>query len=216
MRSVRASRPTVEAERKLSVVSVLVVEPAPVTALALQVVLADMGEGVSVSVVHSVDSAMQYVRSAGADLVITDLGLPTNAEGVSFCRWLQSVAPGLLVLVFSSERGPTWHSAAVSSGVCGYVHKSVSVKDFRQAVKGVLDGKPMWWLAAAAESEADDLADLPDGFSRREREVHSLLLQRFTNAEIAKELHLAEQTVKNYVSSVLRKLGLKGRFDLFA
>ena len=196
--------------------SVLAVEPAPVTALALQVTLAEVTQGGWVSVVHE---QSDHISSSPVDLVITDLLLPTAVEGLRFCQLLKGLLPGVPILVFSAERSASSHSAAVRLGVCAYIHKSASISRLRDAVMRALDGRATWWLGPRSSAMippggALEESDAKEVLSGREREVHSLLIQRFTNAEIAEELCLAEQTVKNYVSTVLKKLGIQSRFEV--
>lgn len=196
-------------------VSVLIVEPLPLMASAIQMSLSGMTAVGTVGIAHDAATAGTMMQHRPVDLVVTDLTVPTVRDGLKLCRWLRQRHPRTRVLVFSTEHSTHHHSMAVTTGVHGYVHKGVSPTDLQTAVARVLSGVPTWWLTPRLPSpETATTEEAPSTLTLREREVHSLLLQRLTNAEIAEELSLAEQTVKNYVSGVLRKVGAKNRRDL--
>jgi two-component system, NarL family, response regulator DevR len=86
-----------------------------------------------------------------------------------------------------------------------------------ETMRATAAGRRVWLLGGEPRDESGRLQRLVEssGLTRREQEVLGLVLQRRTNAEIAQELFLGLPTVKTHVSSILRKLGLRSRQELF-
>jgi len=113
---------------------------------------------------------------------------------------------------------------AIRAGVVGYVLKNASALEVTTAIRAVAAGRavcpPSLCLALfrhvqQQETVQPSVAWTTDmGLSRREQETAELLRQRLTNKEIAVRLNLSEQTVKNHVHCILRKLGLANRFGI--
>nr|MYR36751.1 hypothetical protein [Streptomyces sp. SID4944] len=105
----------------------------------------------------------------------------------------------------------------IRSGAAGFVHESCPPESIVHGLHDVLRGRSFWHLGA--DSPPPERGKLrPVGaskLSRREEEVFGLLLRRCSNEEIAQELDLTHQTVKNYASRVFHKVGVSGRKELF-
>jgi len=113
---------------------------------------------------------------------------------------------------------------AVRAGVVGYVLKNASALEVASAIRGVAAGRAvcppslcMVLFRSVGQQPAAPRAiqwGSDSGLSRRQQETVELLRQRLTNKEIALRLNLSEQTVKNHVHSILRKLGAPNRFSI--
>ena len=113
---------------------------------------------------------------------------------------------------------------AIRAGVVGYVLKNASALEVAAAIRAVAIGRAVCppslcgvlfrsiMQQAPARPSVSWSSDL--GLSRREQETAELLRQRLTNKEIALRLNISEQTVKNHVHCVLRKLGVPNRFSI--
>ena len=130
----------------------------------------------------------------------------------------------------------TWHSddetvmASILAGAAGYVLKNTSVDGLLRAVRTVAGGESLLdpaitrgvlerfkWLTTHEEAHAPDA--LPNGASRlskRESQVFSLIVEGYTNKDIAERLTISENTARNHVSHVLHKLGLHSRSQAMA
>lgn len=164
----------------------------------------------------SVDEAMVRARAARPDVAVIDMRLP-DGDGLELCRQLRALPepPRCLVLTaFDDEQALI---GAINAGASGYLLKQVRGQDLVNAVREVAAGgslldpittsRVLDRLRQTSKEEPDELAALTE----RERKVLELIGEGLANRQIAERLFLAEKTVKNYVTSVLAKLGFERR-----
>jgi DNA-binding NarL/FixJ family response regulator len=162
----------------------------------------------------SVAEALARAPAAQPDVAVLDLRLP-DGNGVSLCRELKDLLPGIACLMLTSFGDDEALLDAVIAGAAGYVLKDVRGNDLVAAVRTVAAGGSLLDPHAAslvlarlrAPAASDPLADLSD----QERRIFALIGEGLSNREIAERMSLAEKTVKNYVSNVLGKLGMQRR-----
>lgn len=149
------------------------------------------------------------------DVAILDGRLP-DGSGVDVCRDIRSVDPSIYALILTSYDDDEALFAAILAGASGYVLKQITGHDLLDTVRRVASGQSLIDPSLTARvlervrnphPEATELATLTD----REREILSLIAEGLTNRQIGDRLFLAEKTIKNYVSSLLAKLGLERR-----
>jgi two-component system response regulator DevR len=160
--------------------------------------------------------AVPGILSLRPDVAILDARLP-DGSGVDVCRDVRDGHPEIACLMFTSYDDEKAVIAAIMAGAAGYLLKQVRGVDLVDAVRRVAAGQSLLDPAVTATilsrmrtgdpSPADPLAALTD----QERRVLALIAEGLTNREIGGRLFLAEKTVKNYVSSLLAKLGLARR-----
>ena len=159
--------------------------------------------------------ALVRVPAVRPDVAVLDVRLP-DGDGVRVCRELRSADPALQCLMLTSFADDDAVFGAVMAGAAGYVLKQIRGTDLVGAVRTVAAGGSLLDPRATArvlervraQAEAKDpLAVL----TAQERRILELIGEGMTNRQIGEELHLAEKTVKNYVSSLLAKLGLSRR-----
>jgi DNA-binding NarL/FixJ family response regulator len=166
-----------------------------------------------------VEEAMARVSATSPDVVVVDVRLP-DGDGVSLCRALRQLDPAprcLVLTAFDDERALV---EAIMAGASGYLLKQVRGQDLVDAVREVAAGRSLLDPVTTAHvldrmresAKADELA----GLTERERDVLMLMGEGLTNRQIAERLFLAEKTVKNYVTSVLAKLGMERRTQAVA
>lgn len=166
-----------------------------------------------------VEEAMARVGATSPDVVVVDVRLP-DGDGVALCRALRSLSPAprcLVLTAFDDERALV---EAIMAGASGYLLKQVRGQDLVDAVREVAAGRLLLDPVTTAHvldrmresAKADELA----GLTERERNVLELIGEGLTNRQIAERLFLAEKTVKNYVTSVLAKLGMERRTQAVA
>jgi DNA-binding NarL/FixJ family response regulator len=169
-----------------------------------------VGEGATAA------EAVRLARELRPDLVLLDLRLEGKDSGIEACREIKGAREAPLVVLFTAHTGAEDVAAAVLAGADGYLHKGVAGESLVEALRRVEGGEKVWLLTTANE-EARERVEGAAGEARltpKEREVLTLMLRRYTNAEISSELYISLYTAKNHVSSILRKLGLKSRRDL--
>ncbi|SOD73634.1 LuxR family two component transcriptional regulator [Jatrophihabitans sp. GAS493] len=159
--------------------------------------------------------ALVRIRTSDANVAVLDARLP-DGSGIDVCREIRSELPEIRCLILTSYDDDDAIFAAVMAGASGYLLKEVRGAYFIDAIRQVAAGRSLLdpsvtekLLARLRDGEPADerLASL----TQRERDVLSLIADGLTNRQIAAHLFLAEKTVKNYVSSVLTKLGMQRR-----
>jgi DNA-binding NarL/FixJ family response regulator len=154
--------------------------------------------------------------------VVLDVRLPDRV-GVDICDDLREAAPGTRILVCSGLAEGSVLVEAARRGADGFVSKEAPNDEIVDAVRRVASGASVVGAGSAEAAFRELRAAGPassalERLSERERDVLGLLADGLTNREIAGRLVLSEKTVRNHVSSVLRKLGFRHRTEaaLFA
>ena len=159
--------------------------------------------------------ALARVPALRPDVAILDVRLP-DGDGVSVCRELRSAMPELACLMLTSFADDEALFDAIMAGAAGYVLKQIRGTDLTGAVRAVAAGQslldPRTTARVMERLRGVPQADDPlKGLTEREREILALIGDGLTNRQIGEHLHLAEKTVKNYVSNLFAKLGLERR-----
>jgi two-component system response regulator DevR len=163
----------------------------------------------------SASQALARIRAVSPDVVLLDVRLP-DGSGVDVCREVRSTLPETHCIMMTAFSDDEAILAAVVAGADGYVRKDLAGTALVDGVRAVAGGRSLLDPGLVARVTRDlRVARAGDPrlamLSAREREVLTLIADGLTNREIAARLALAEKTVKNYVSSVLAKLGLHSR-----
>jgi DNA-binding NarL/FixJ family response regulator len=163
----------------------------------------------------NVAEAMARILALRPDVAVLDVRLP-DGNGVVLCRDLKSAMPELNVLMLTSFSDDDALFDAIMAGASGYVLKHIGGGDLVDAIRRVGRGGSLLDPAVTARvlerlrtppKEDPALESLTD----QERRILDLVAEGLTNRQIAERMFLAEKTVKNYVSSLLAKLGLERR-----
>ncbi|PBC62601.1 DNA-binding response regulator [Streptomyces sp. Tue6028] len=160
--------------------------------------------------------ALVRIPATRPDVAVLDVRLP-DGSGVEVCREIRSRDEDIKCLMLTSFADDEALFDAIMAGASGYVLKDIRGDELLSAVRDVAAGKSLLDPAATARVMArlrdggtkDDgkLAQLTD----QERKILDLIGEGLTNRAIGERLHLAEKTIKNYVSSLLAKLGMERR-----
>ena len=159
--------------------------------------------------------AMERIPALRPSVAILDGRLP-DGSGIDVCREVRSVDPSIATLILTSYDDDEALFAAILAGASGYVLKQVRGNDFVETVRRVAAGQstldPSVTPRVLERLRNGPRADPElDALSAQEQRILDLIGTGLTNREIAERMNLAEKTVKNYVSSVLAKLGLRSR-----
>lgn len=148
-------------------------------------------------------------------VAVLDARLP-DGSGIELCREIRSVDPSINVLILTSYDDDEALFAAIMAGASGYLLKQVKGTDLIAAVRLVASGASLIDPGLTARvlerirtgpPQAPELASLTD----QERKLLGYIAEGLTNRQIGEQMFLAEKTVKNYVSTILAKLGLERR-----
>ena len=151
--------------------------------------------------------AVEVLEKTGVDVGIIDMRLP-DGDGVHLIRTLTERFPAVRCLVLSVNQGENEIQQAVKAGAKGYLPKSVERVELLEAIRTIAGGGE--YFPAAIRRGMERAEGRPD-ISPREHEVLVLVVEGLLNKEIADRLGLAEITVKQHVSSILRKLDVQDR-----
>jgi len=168
-----------------------------------------VGEGSSVA------EALARIPAVRPDVAVLDVRLP-DGSGVEVCREIRSMLPDTRCLMLTSYADDEALFDAIMAGASGYALKDIRGNDLVAAIREVAAGKSLLDPQATArvlerlrggQKEDARLSSLTD----QERRILDLIGDGMTNRQIGEQMHLAEKTVKNYVSSLLAKLGMERR-----
>lgn len=163
----------------------------------------------------SAKEAAARIPALRPDVAVLDGRLP-DGSGIDVCREVRSVDPSIKALILTSYDDDEALFAAILAGAAGYVLKQITGNDLIDGVRRVAAGQSLLDPALTARvlervrngpSVNEDLAALTE----QERKILALIAEGLTNRQIGERMFLAEKTVKNYVSSILSKLGLERR-----
>jgi two-component system response regulator DevR len=201
---------------------ILIVDDHEVVRLGLRTLLDHHPDFTVVDEAATAKEAVQKTLAHRPDVVVMDIRLP-GASGIDACRKITEQAPESKVIMLTSYAEDAMLFDAISAGACGYVLKQIGSGDLIQAVEAVGRGEALLDPAltqrvfarvreAARKEQEEAFAALTD----QEMRVLAHIAEGKTNREIAETLFLGEGTVRNYVSSVLRKLNLTNRAEAAA
>jgi len=165
----------------------------------------------------SAGMALAGITKLVPDVAVLDVRLP-DGSGVEVCREVRSQHPQIQCLMLTSFSDDEALFDAIMAGASGYLLKEVRDQDLVSAIRRVARGESLLDPALTGkvlerlrkgDEEDPRLASLTD----QERNILELVAQGMTNRQIADQVHLAEKTVKNYVSSILSKLGMSRRTE---
>jgi DNA-binding NarL/FixJ family response regulator len=161
------------------------------------------------------ESAVGRVPLLGVDVAVLDVRLP-DGDGVEVCREIRSASPGTACLMLTGYGDDRAVLAAIMAGAAGYAMKHAQGMDVVESVRAVAEGRSALGPEAAERvmallREKAETTDPLAALSSQEKRVLDLIGEGLTNREIAERMFLSEKTVKNYVSALLTKLGMKRR-----
>ncbi len=175
-------------------------------------VVAEAGDGVA---------ATDLASSMAPDVVLLDVRMPRRS-GIEACRAIKESNPSakVIMLTVSDEEGDLYE--AVKSGAAGYLLKDSSIEEVAQGIRVVADGQSLISPSMAVklidefkQMSKPERHQVNGGLrlTERELEVLRLVAKGMNNREIAKQLFISENTVKNHVRNMLEKLQLHSRME---
>ncbi|MDM4762070.1 response regulator transcription factor [Galbitalea sp. SE-J8] len=159
--------------------------------------------------------AVSRIVATAPDVALLDVRLP-DGSGIDVCREVRSRLTDVRCLMLTAYDDEEAMSSAIVAGAAGYVLKDIRGETLLDSIRRVAAGaslmNPVLTRRLVERMRADVPADARLGaLSAREHQILELVARGLTNRQIGEELRIAEKTVKNYVSSILAKLGLERR-----
>ncbi|PKM07990.1 MAG: DNA-binding response regulator [Gammaproteobacteria bacterium HGW-Gammaproteobacteria-4] len=162
--------------------------------------------------------ALDLIANVRPDVVLMDMRMPvmSGLEALQALSLRGDLPPTIILTTFDDDQLVL---AGIKAGARGYLLKDVSLDQLVSAIKTVAEGGSLVQpaitqrLLSGLEHLHNDFVSLekPDPLTERETEILRLMAGGFSNKEIANSLHVAEGTVKNHVSNILSKLGVRDR-----
>jgi DNA-binding NarL/FixJ family response regulator len=195
--------------------TLVVADDHPLFRGALRQALDGLGENSRILEAGDFDGVKNLVAANhDVDLVLLDLAMPgaSGLSGLIALRGLDAIVP---IIVVSAQDDPVTVRRALELGASGFVSKSASIEEIRQAVRTVLDGgiaAPAGLeLGEESDAEISDLIARLRTLTPQQTRVLGMLAEGLLNKQIAYELNVSEATIKAHVSAVLQKLGVDSR-----
>lgn len=203
-------------------IRVLVVDDHALFRRGLQMVL---DQEPDIDLVAECGDGLEAVTKAGEllpDVVLMDVRMPRR-DGINACTSLKEVAPSarIVMLTISDEENDLYE--AIKAGASGYLLKEISIDEVAAAVRAVHGGQSLISPSMASKlldefasmlKHSDERSQVPaPRLTEREMEVLRLVAKGLNNRDIAKQLFISENTVKNHVRNILEKLQLHSRME---
>jgi DNA-binding NarL/FixJ family response regulator len=162
--------------------------------------------------------ALKQVRQLRPDVVLMDIRMPM-LDGIAVTRQLTCDFPSIAVIILTMQREHQQVLQAIKNGAKGYLLKSASSQEVAQAIRAVHNGgmliEPDMTGAIVREfrrlSHANAAGQSVDALSEKDVEILRYVATGMSNKEIAGQLSYSEKTVKNYLSAIFQKLGIRDR-----
>lgn len=161
------------------------------------------------------EDAYEQVKQQHPDIILMDIRMP-GINGVEATRRIKQDFPEAVILILTTFEDDEFILGAMTYGAAGYLLKDIGslklIESIREAVQGslILPGRIASKITAHLLQQGNHELDFED-FTEREREIINLLIQGKSNKEIAHTLYLTIGTVKNYISQIYSKAGIKDR-----
>ena len=206
----------------MSKMRIVLVDDHEVVRLGLKVLLEQSDHFEVVGEANNAKEAVEIAGQFRPDIVLMDIRLP-GASGIEACEEITQLYPEVRVVMLTSYAEDEMLFSAIRAGASGYLLKQINSDDLIRSLESVRRGDALLdplvtqrvfqeVRRAVKEEEASAFAIL----SQQEKHVLILVSEGKTNREIAKSLFLGEGTVRNYVSSILSKLGASNRAEAAA
>jgi DNA-binding NarL/FixJ family response regulator len=210
-----------EGERGRELIRVLIADDHALFRRGLELVLGGEADIEIVGEASDATEAFDRASELAPDVVLMDVRMP-GASGVEAARRIRAALPATKVLMLTVSEDSEDLFAAVRAGATGYLLKEVSIEEVGEAVRAVHRGHSLIAPSMASKlltefnalsRRVEEQQGVVPRLTDRELEVLRLVAKGLSNREIATELVIAENTVKNHVRNILEKLQLRSRME---
>ena len=201
---------------------IIIVDDHEVVRLGLRTLLERHPDFTVVAEAATAKEAVQKTLLLRPNVVVMDVRLP-GGSGIDACRKIVEQAPEIKVIMLTSYAEDEMLFDAIAAGACGYVLKQIGSDDLVRAIETVGEGEALLdpaltqrVFARVREAARKEQEEAFAGLTDQKMRVLAQVAEGKTNREIAGVMFLGEGTVRNYVSSILRKLNLTNRAEAAA
>ena len=201
-------------------ITLLLVDDQDLIRQGLKALLTNAPELKVVGEAENGEKALSLVAKVKPDVVLMDVRMPVM-DGVAVTRDISQQFPHTKILMLTTFDDEEYVTQALQAGASGYLLKDTPFEELTQAIyliyKGYTQIGPGLATKVLQQSSAISLpkdSTTWAGLSEREKDIVRLITQGYNNREIARSLHIAEKTVKNYITNILSQLNLRDRTQL--
>lgn len=199
---------------ELPLVKILIVEDDPMMQLGLEQTLGDHGHFQIVGQAADGHTAVEMAQQLQPDVIVMDIGLPRQ-DGIAATQQIKAVLPNVRIVMLTSHTTETEVIAALSSGADAYCIKGTNVDRLLAAIAAAQEGAT--YLDPQIARRVIDHLKLPlstapvGQLSQRELDVLKLIVEGYSNQEIAAALYLSPNTIKTHIRGIMNKLAVDDR-----
>ncbi len=175
---------------------------------------------------YSGQDALERIAALEPNIILLDVRMP-DMDGISVLKEFRKKYPETKIIMLTTFQDAEKARQAMKEGASGYLLKNMSVNDLIDKIRTIYKGNVV--LSAPVAEKMFQEPEHPvewgekglepsylSALSRREAEVYKLLIQGYSNSEIAEKLFIARQTVKNHIYSIYSKIGSHDRFKIIS
>ena len=212
---------------RMEMIRVIIVDQQPLFRQGIRSTLEQMGDCTIVGDSTDANDILELVRACSPDVALVDAGL-TSADPLELARQMRHLAPRMAIIILTPSEDEERLFQSIKVGAAAYYSRSITTEELVEAVRKVSVGeylinddvlsKPQLasrvlksFRELAVEEETSATKDLYSPLSGREVEILDYIARGNSNKEIAKSLKISDQTVKNHITSILKKLSVNDR-----
>ncbi len=211
----------------METIRVIIIDEQPLFRCGIRAVLEGMGDCEIIGESTDPIDTLELARTGNPDVVIIDAGL-TSSDPLEIVRQMRHLAPHMAIVILTPSEDEERLFQSIKVGAAAYYMRNISPEELGEAVRKVSRGeylinddvlsKPQLasrvlksFRELAVEEEETATRDLYSPLSNREVEILDYIARGNSNKEIAKSLKISDQTVKNHITSILKKLSVNDR-----
>ena len=175
-------------------------------------ILLESEEGWKARTAPDGDEALRLCHEERPDVILMDIRMPVR-DGVAATRLIKEAYPEIKIVMLTTFNDDGYIASAIEAGADGYLLKSTPADGIVERIRAVEKGAMVFDVGVSLTAKKSGAAFFPE-LTERENEVMSLVAAGLSNGEIAAKLFLSQGTVRNTVSAILEKLGLRDRTQL--
>ena len=162
----------------------------------------------------------ELLKTEQPDLIITDISMP-DISGLEIAKYIAENYPGIKILILSMHSNIEFISKALSIGANGYLPKDTSMNELLEAINTIYNGENYFnkeisdtILKSIIKKSKQEVNPKIEALTKREKEIIKLVVDGFSNKEIAEKLFISIRTVDSHKTNIMQKLNLKSSVEL--
>ncbi|QBD78423.1 response regulator transcription factor [Ktedonosporobacter rubrisoli] len=208
-------------------IRVIIIDEQPLFREGIRAILESTGECTIVGTSTDIVEVLELVRTSSPDVALIDAGL-TSSDPLDIARQVRHTAPRIAIVILTPNEDEERLFQSIKVGAAAYYTRNITPNELAEAVRKVSRGeylinddvlsKPQLasrvlksFRELTVEEEDEGAKDLYSPLSSREVEILDYIARGNSNKEIAKSLKISDQTVKNHITSILKKLSVNDR-----